>query len=297
MLHTHYRGSTVPIVGVDCSFITSDGLKKRKELTFEENPEGEAALLEARRNGQLAKCIVIRCSSSNGIFSHVVPAKGAEDADYAANLVTNAVLWLGHLEAIMRGDTGPALQALIERSMRLTRIKVLDGSTEATLKRLSKEELAKYDSQSNGGTEVVVILIRGLFRRLKLCLGSHIGKFIPVGHAVVPWPLEHTCLILSVRSRGTDGITPWERVKGRPFGQQLVGFGEVALHRLPTNGPRSQPYGNIGAKQAEGVFVGYNGGSNTFTVISADGTKVEARSTTRMPEPNRSSSKIGRAHV
>ena len=195
--------------------------------------------MEARRKAEIVKCLVIWCFSSEAICAHVVPVRGAEREDYAANLVTSAVLWLGHLEVIMRGDNGPALQALIERSMRLTRIKVLDESTETTLKRLSKEEPAKYDSQSNGGVEVGVMLGRGLFRTLKLCLESHIGRFIQTDHAIVPWLLEHTCLILNVRSRGTDGITPWERVKGRPFGQQVVGFGEVVLYKLPTKGPRS----------------------------------------------------------
>ncbi len=45
-------------------------------------------------------------------------------------------------------------------------MKGLDEDTETTLKRLSKEEPAKYDSQSNGGTEVGVLLARGLFRIL-----------------------------------------------------------------------------------------------------------------------------------
>ncbi len=101
--------------------------------------------------------------------------------------------------------------------MRLTRIRVMDESDEATPKRLPKEGPAKYDSQSNGGVEVGVMLVRCLFRTLRLCLGSHIGRFMPINHAVVSWLLGHTCLILNVRSRGTDGITHWERVKGRPF--------------------------------------------------------------------------------
>ena len=89
----------------------------------------------------------------------------------------------------MRCDNGPAPQAFIERSMRLTRIKVMDDSVDTSLKRLSNEEPAKYDSQSNGGTEVGAMLVRALFRRLKLCLGSVIGKSISVGHAVVQWLL------------------------------------------------------------------------------------------------------------
>ena len=56
---------------------------------------------------------------------------------------------------------------LRQRSMRLTRIKVMDGSKETCLKRLSTEELAKYGSRSNDGTEFGVMLVRGLFTPLK----------------------------------------------------------------------------------------------------------------------------------
>jgi len=66
------------------------------------------------------------------------------------------------------------------------------------------------------------VLIRGLFMTLELCLESQVGRFIPVGHPVVSWLLEHTCFILNVRSRGADGMTPWARVRGRAFGQQVV---------------------------------------------------------------------------
>ena len=118
----------------------------------------------------------------------------------------------------MKGDNEPALQALLERAMQIIRVKVAEDTSEGKLRRLSKEEPAPYDSQSNGGTEVGVMLIRGLFRTLKLCLESQIGRYIPVDHAVVPWLLEHTCLVLNVRSRGSDGLTPWQRVRGRPFG-------------------------------------------------------------------------------
>ncbi len=286
MLHTHSRGSAVPAVGVAYFFITGEGVNKRKDLPHPAGDDGEAELLEARRDGKITKCLVIRCFNTKSIFGHVVPVKGADEEDYAAGLVTTAVLWLGHLEVIMKGDNEPALQALIERSMHLIRIKVADGAPGTSLKRLSKEEPAPYDSQSNGATEVGVMLIRGLFRTLKLCLESQIERYIPVGHAVIAWLLEHTCLLLNVRSRGSDGLTAWERVRGRPFGQQSLGFGETILYKLPVKGPRSQPDGNMGATQAEGTFVGYSRNANTFVVMTDEG-KVEAHSLVRRPEPNR----------
>ena len=68
--HRHGGESGVPIVGIDYFFITSEGVKRRKELEFEENSSGETALLAARTNGEIIKCMVIRCFSSKSLFAH-----------------------------------------------------------------------------------------------------------------------------------------------------------------------------------------------------------------------------------
>ena len=62
------------------------------------------------------------------------------------------------------------------------------------------------------------MLIRGLFRTSRLGLEAAIGKRIPVDHAMMPWLLEHTALLLSIRTRLPNGLTPWAMVRGHPFG-------------------------------------------------------------------------------
>ena len=139
MPHTHSQGSPVPTVGVDYFLITSEGIKKRKELSFETPPQGEKQLLDARGKGGVSKCLPARCFNSMNPFSREVPVKGAGEEDYVANLVMTTVLWLGQLGVILRGDNGPALQALIGRALHIIRVKVLYGDIETTLKRLAKE--------------------------------------------------------------------------------------------------------------------------------------------------------------
>ena len=119
-----------------------------------------------------------------------------------ADLVVKDILWLGHSELIVKGDNEPALQALIQRSL-----EVLRANT--SVDKISDEQSPAYDSQSNGGTEVGVMLIRGLFRTLRLGLEAAIGKRIPINHAIIPWLLEHTVLLLSIRTRLPNGLTPW----------------------------------------------------------------------------------------
>ena len=74
--------------------------------------------------------------------------------------------------------------------------------------RLSREKFPAYNSQPNGGTEVGVMLVRWLFRTLGLALESEIEKHIPIGHALVPWLIEHAALLLNVKSRGQTGSPP-----------------------------------------------------------------------------------------
>ena len=92
------------------------------------------------------------------------------------------------------------------------------------------------------------MILRGLFRTLKLCLEARLGKFIPIGHASIPWLLQHTCLLMNVAKRGSDGLTAWARARGRAFRQKTLGFGETVMFKLLTKGPRGQPDGNMGAR-------------------------------------------------
>ena len=67
------------------------------------------------------------------------------------------------------------------------------------------ETSAKYDSKSNGGTEVGVRLVRGVYRTLRLCLEARLGKKISVAHPIMAWLLMHVSLVLNSRVRGKDG--------------------------------------------------------------------------------------------
>ena len=49
--------------------------------------------------------VIMRCFQSKNVFAHC--------------LVVKAILWLGHLEVVLKGDNEPEPQAMIERAMRL----------------------------------------------------------------------------------------------------------------------------------------------------------------------------------
>ena len=140
---------------------------------------------------------------------------------------------------------------------------------------------------SNGGTEVGVGIMRGMFRTMELCLEERLDKTMPVDHPFVAWLMEHSAMMLNAVVKGQDGLTPWMRIRGRAWSQPLVGIGESVLYRYPSKGPKHHPEGNVGALGAEGIFVGYSRSSNTFLVSAADGEVVSTRSITRRPESDR----------
>ena len=57
------------------------------------------------------------------------------------------------------------------------------------MKNVQVQSPAAYESKSNGGIEVGIKIVRGLFRTLKLCLEQRLGKYISTDHALVPWLL------------------------------------------------------------------------------------------------------------
>ena len=276
---TTASNSTIPIIGMDYFFITSEGVRRRDELKFAADDLGDQLLAEARRKGEVIKCVILRCMATKNVLTHVVPQKGNDEEQYSANLVVEDLKWLGHTRIILKSDNERSIGALRARVARIMKV-------QEHVVNVQEEAPNTYDSQSNGGVEVGIRLVRGMFRTLKLCLEARLQKYMPINHALTPWLLEHVSMIINSRCRGSDGMTPWQRLKGRNFRQMILGFGENILYKLPSKGPRSQPDGNMGTRWLEGTFLGYSKSSNTYIIATENGVTT-ARSLYRRPTANR----------
>ena len=269
----------MPLVGMDYFYITKEGLRRREEMAKDVSEDGDEAITQARTQGEIVKCLLVRCFKRKNIFAHVVPQKGDDEEHYCAKLVANDIEWLGHTKIIIKTGTERPVVALKHRvAKHLKEWKSLEN--------VQTESPAAYESQSNGGIEVGIKIVRGMFRTSELCLEARLGKHIKTDHALIPWLLQHTCTLLNAKTRGPDGLTCWERVKGRAFNQLLVGFAETVLYKLPVKGPRANSEGNMGAKWLEGVFPGFGRPSNSYIIGTDDGV-VSARTIHRRPAENR----------
>ena len=127
------------------------------------------------------------------------------------------------------------------------------------------------------------MLVRGFFRTLKLCFESMNERRVPESHAIVPWLLVHTCLILNATVKGPDGLMAWFRVRGRHFHHPMVSFAEQVLYKLPTKGPLSRPDGNMETGWLPATYLGHNVATNNYILAGPHGIE-ESRAVQRRPE-------------
>jgi hypothetical protein len=73
-------------------------------------------------------------------------------------------------------------------------------------------------------------------RTIKIDVEGRLGKRIPLNHPLNSWILEHSALLISALRRNDDGVTPWAKVRGRPFAMDLLPFGESIFRKQPTKG-------------------------------------------------------------
>ena len=261
----------IPIIGVDYFFITGEGVKTKKELEYADGAEGEASIEESRQKGSIIKCVMIRDFATKCVFGHVIPCKGIDEDSYTVKLVASAITWLGHTKIILKSDGEPAILVLVKKALEVLKTSVDD------LVGASPEQSHPHDSQSNGGTEVGIRLLRGMFRTHKLCLEKRLGRRIPVEHPMMTWLLEHVGLVMNAVSLGPDGKTPWRRARGRDFNMSLYGFGEQVFFKQDPKGPQHDSRGNMGPRMLPGTFLGYNKFSNSYRVLTESGEVVKAR--------------------
>ena len=176
--------STIAVVGLYYFFIATEGIMRRTEQFIA--ADDEAAMEDAHRKGTIIKCRIIRCMQSNCIFARIGLQNGDDQDHYCAGLAADDACWLGHTKGVLKCDTESTIKALRTRATRI----------------LEMQERART---TNGGVEVGVKIVRGGYRTLVLCLEARLGKYLPVTHAINAWLLQHTCALINVRWRGSDG--------------------------------------------------------------------------------------------
>ena len=123
-------------------------------------------------------------------------------------------------KAILRSDGEPAILDLLNRVCELRMPEtLLEGSPVG-------------DSRSNGLAERAIQSVEKQIRVLKLALERNMSCKVGVEHVCFPWLVEHAADVLAKFVIGRDGLTAWERLKGKKYTGLLIEFGTKVLHRV-----------------------------------------------------------------
>ena len=136
--------SLVPIVGMDYFYITKEGVRRRTELAKEleaalekaSAPAAEAlrrgdeladdAISKARSNGEVVKCLLVRCLQGKNVFAHVVLQKGDDEDHYCAEIAVADIEWLGRTKLIIKTDNEPAIVQVLKVASKSPKVSMVD---------------------------------------------------------------------------------------------------------------------------------------------------------------------------
>ena len=208
----------IPTLAFDYCFISKTGVYSREEwVTLKANATTE---LEG------VKILVVREIVSRCTFAHVVQHKGVDDDGYAVSCLVKDIEWLGATKLMLRSDNEPAIIALLKKTLKTVRIEVAD------VDQIAEEHPPERDPQANGAIESAVGGFKGLLRTYVVALETRLGHRVPPDHPVISWLVQHTSYLMTVKVKGEDGQTAYERVRMRAFNTRMLEFAEMCRYKL-----------------------------------------------------------------
>ena len=124
----------------------------------------------------------------------------------------------GFRRAVLRTDQEPSI------------IKLFKEVKAAWSGDLIMEEAMKGDSDTNGPAEVAVKVVEGLTRTYKLALERRCSCVVRDTMAVMTWIVAWAALMHRRYMLGTDGLSAYQRLKGKRPGRPIVEIGERVLY-------------------------------------------------------------------
>ncbi len=143
----------------------------------------------------------------------------------------------------------------------------------------------KGESQANGVVEKAVQEVQGVVRTLKSGLEKRIGKRIKISDDIIHWIVEHAGFILTRYKVSVDGMTAYERLKGRPNRKKVCEIGETVLFK-PVRAHSETHRFKLNPNIDYGVWLGVNPRNNEDLVGTSAGV-FRASVVKRVPEDER----------
>ena len=122
------------------------------------------------------------------------------------------------------------------------------------------------DHQANGYAERGIQEVEGMVRTLHSALEEKVGVNITATHPIMTWLVPHCADLLNCFLIGSDGRTPYERLKGKQFHGEMCEFGSDVFFR--TTGEIHG--GVLEERWMEGIWLGKKKNSGEHIIASRE---------------------------
>ena len=126
--------------------------------------------------------------------------------------------------------------------------------------------------------------IEGMIRRWKDAIEKELGCTLEAANVLIPYIVQHAGTVITRYRVGSDGMTPYQRLKGKMASEKVLPLGEKVLY-MPLRDKRERN-NKLEPRFLCGIWSGISARSGEFIIITPDG-QTKARTIKRLPEDQR----------
>ena len=198
--------------------------------------------------------LVVRDRRTKSVWAHPVPAKGVENP-FGAKQLLKDIESTGYKRVNLKGDQEASIRAIMQQAKN-----GFQGEC------IIEEAPVEGHAKSNGEAERAIQMVQGMARTLKEFVEYYAEVEFKADHPALTWLVEHAATLLTLFHKGApkDGMTAYQRLKGKTWRVPLPSWGELVEFRLRGNS-------KMGARWQPGIFVGVNRNTTEKAVATPEG--------------------------
>ena len=190
---------------------------------------------------------------------------------YALAVAHEAIKCTGRTRLIIMSDQENAVKNLVDL--------IRDSRTHET----AVTNTPKGSSASAGGIERANYEVEKQIRTLRSRFEENYGESVGLKHKMLPFLVRHCAWLITHYQVKSDGKTPYERLRGRPYQGQVAEFAEVVHFRDPG---KAADMPKLNDRRNLGLWLGKSVASDEHYVGTSAGVR-RCRSIWRRPEKQR----------
>ena len=207
------------------------------------------------------KVLVIRDRGSGATSAMAIPAKGFDE--YVMRRIATVIDSYGHDKIMMKSDGERPIVALKEA------VKIFRSNADG--KETLLEESPKGESQSNGAAERTVQVVEGMIRTWKDAIEAKINATISTTSVMMPYIVQHAGAVITRCKLGQDGMTPYQRLRGKKASSKMVPLGEKVLY-MPLKDSRER-VNKLDPRFKYGIWAGASERTGEFLIFTSGGAR------------------------